>query len=316
MQLCLLELDDAFDAQPDFVLACDKVGARHVGMRRDGTAIRLWGFHHELVATRQKLEQALAAGSRRRLTFMGSGDFHHVTNLLLASALERHAAPVTVIHVDNHPDWVKFEKGTHCASWINRALEHPPVEKIVTIGPCSHDLVRPEPKLANLSLLAQGKLELYPYKHPPSSVDNRYGAGASFEQVDGHLHWKTIKATGEQNFLDFLLSRVKTAGIYLTIDKDVLARDDALTNWDQGVMRLPYLRSLIEAIAERHAIIGADVIGDYSKRSFTGSLRTRASKHYEMFKERPLEKPAREQLASINGATNLALLKVLSAAMA
>jgi hypothetical protein len=316
VHLCLLQLDDAFDAQPDFVMACDKAGARQIAMRQVGKAIRIWGFHRQLIAVREQLARALAGDSQPRLTFMGSGDFHHVTTLLLASALERHAAPVTVVHVDNHPDWVKFEKGTHCGSWINRALEHPRVEKIVTIGVCSHDLELPEPKLANLPLLSSGKLELYPYDHPPSRVGSQYGAGASFEQVDGQLHWKTIKAIGERNFLDFLLSRIETADVYLTIDKDVLAREDAITNWDQGVMRLPYLLSLIEAIGARHRVMGADVIGDYSKRSFSGSLRTMLSKHYEMFKERPLRKPDPEQTARINSSSNHALLEVLSAAMA
>ena len=146
MQLCLLQLDDALDAQPDFIRACDRAGARQIRMRQDGRAIRLWGFHAELDAFREKVAHALNGNSEPRLTFMGSGDFHHVSALLLTSALQHHSRQVTLIHVDNHPDWVKFEKGTHCGSWINRALEQPQVQKVITIGVCSHDLQLPEPK--------------------------------------------------------------------------------------------------------------------------------------------------------------------------
>lgn len=315
MQLCLLHFDDALDALPDFVLACENAGARHVKMRRDGRAIRLWGFHAQLNALREKLASALNGDSEPRLTFMGSGDFHHITTLLLALALDHHPGPITLIHIDNHPDWVKFDKGTHCGSWINRALEHPQVQKIITLGVCSHDLELPEPKYANLNLLSRGVLELYPYDHAPSQVSNDYGAGASFEQRNSHLHWKTIRATGERNFVDYLLSRIGTEAVYLTIDKDVLPREDAVTNWDQGIMRLPYLLSIVREIGAHHRIIGGDVIGDYSRRRFSGSLRTRLSKHYEMFKEPPLGKIDAKQTASINSATNHALLKALSEAM-
>ena len=316
MQLCVLQLDDALDAQPDFIRTCERASAHQIQLRQDGRAIRLWGYHAELMALWDKLSHALNGNAEPRLTFMGSGDFHHVSALLLASALERQSGQATLIHLDNHPDWFRFEKGTHCGSWINRALEHPQVQKIITVGVCSHDLERPEPKLANLTLLSRGLLELYPYDHDPSHVSSDYGAGPSFEQIGSHLHWKTIRTFGEENFIDYLLSRIQTANVYLTIDKDVLARDDAITNWDQGRMRLPYLLSTIREISKHHRIIGADVIGDYSKRSYSGSLRTRLSKHYEMFKERPLDKPDPKHAADVNAAANHALLAVLSEAMA
>jgi hypothetical protein len=316
MRLCLLQLDDAFDAQPDFVQTCENVGGQRIRLPKDGRDIRLWGHHAELSAFEEKLLLLLNGKAEPRLTFIGSGDFHHVSPLLLASALAQCSEPVTLIHFDNHPDWFRFEKGTHCGSWINRALKRPEVQKIITIGVCSHDLERPETKLANLPLLPQGLLELYPYDHAPSQVDNDYGAGASFEQIGDCLHWKTIRAFGEQNFIEYLLSRVQTEEVYLTIDKDVLAREDAITNWDQGCMRLPYLLSLVKAIGERHRIIGADIIGDYSKRSYSGSLRTRLSKHYEILKERPLGKPDPKKTADVNSAANHVLLAALSEAMA
>ena len=70
---------------------------------------------------------------------MGSGDFHHITAFLVAFAVENQSAPITLIHFDNHPDWVKFENGMHCGSWINRALEFRKIGKIITLGVCSHD---------------------------------------------------------------------------------------------------------------------------------------------------------------------------------
>jgi hypothetical protein len=315
MQLCLLHLDNALDVQPDFLRKCDAVGADHIRLPQEASAIRLWGHHAELAAFSAKVTNALSGKPEPRLTFMGSGDFHHVSALLLASALEHQPGRVTVVHIDNHPDWVRFAKGIHCGSWINSALEHPQVEKLITIGVCSDDLERPEPKLANLSLLSQGLLELYPYDHEPSRVSNDYGAGASFEQSDGQLRWKTIRGTGEQNFIDYLISRISTEAVYLTIDKDVLTREDAITNWDQGCMQLPYLLSIIEEISSHFRVLGADVIGDYSRPTYSGSLRSKLSKRYEIFKDHPRDKHDPKQAAEINSATNNALLNALSEAM-
>src|SRR5207237_8465234 len=101
----------------------------------------------------------------------------------------------------------------------------------------------------------------------------------------------------EQNLLDHLLSLLKTEAVDITIDKDVRGREAAVTNWDQGCMRLPYLLSIIKEIGRCHRVIGADVIGDYSKRCYSGGLRTRLSKHYEILRERPRAKPDLRQAA-------------------
>ena len=313
MQLCLLHLDDALDTQPAFVRACEADRAQRLHV--DGRTLRLWGFHEDIAAFREQVARSLNTEAGPRLTFMGSGDFHHISALLLERALEHHVGPVTLIHVDNHPDWVTFHKGSHCGSWINAALEIPQVRKVITVGVCSHDLEEPEPKLANLALLSEGRLELYPYDHAPSRVRNNYGAGASFEQVDGQLCWKTIKSMGEQNFIDCLLSRIDTDAVYLTIDKDALTPEYAVTNWDQGLMRLPYLLSMIAEIGRKHRIVGADVIGDYSRPKYSGSLRSIASKYYERLKDQALLGPNPRQAAEINSEANFALLRALSQVM-
>jgi arginase family enzyme len=316
MRVSLLHLDDALEAQPDFVRACANADAELIRVAEDASAIRLWGKQQKLDDFRQALVKQLTSDRvEPRLTFMGSGDFHHITAFLVAFALENQSAPITIIHFDNHPDWVKFENGMHCGSWINRALKHPKVDKMITLGVCSRDLERPEWEGADLTLLSQGQLELYPYDHAPSRVKRDYGSGASFAQKDGALHWKTIRSLGEQNFYDYLLSRIKTKSVYLTIDKDVLAREDAITNWDQGCMRMPYLLSLVKQIGKRHAVIGADVTGDYSTPRYSGDLWTRLCKHAEIFIDQPRGKPDQAQAANINGAANRALLGALSEVM-
>lgn len=316
MQLLLLHLDDALELQPDFVNSCVMAGAHELIDNEGGRAIRLWGRRKALDAVWRNLAKAEPrSGDGSRLCFMGSGDFHHVTALLLSLALERNRHPVTVIHIDNHPDWVHFDNGIHCGSWVNEALEQPLVTKVITLGVCSHDLRSPERKGANLVPLSDGRLELYPYQHPPSKVKSAYGSGPSFSQVNGMLHWQTISELGECNFLDRLLGRIRTEAVYVTIDKDALCDADAVTNWDQGSMRLPYLLWLLSKIGERHRLIGADVTGDYSTPRYGGDLCMQAMKKAEVLIDQPLRRRDLKATRNINSAANHALLEVLSEMM-
>ncbi|TWF47399.1 arginase [Neorhizobium alkalisoli] len=313
MQLLLLHLDDALELQPDFVGAAMMAGAHELGEKASGLSLRLWSRGGSLDVLARRLAGLPAAGSTRpRLCFMGSGDFHHVTALLIAEALAGFDRRATVIHIDNHPDWVRFSGGLHCGSWVNAAIAHSLVDKVITLGVCSDDLTSPERKGANLDMLVSGKLELYPYAHAPSRVRGRFGSGVSFSQVGQEIHWACMSMLGEENFLDLLLSRIKTELVYITIDKDCLSLADAVTNWDQGALRLPYVLRLVREIGARHRIIGADVTGDYSQPRYGGSLATRMLKRAEIIIDQPSRRQDMAAARNINSAANHALLEVLS----
>ena len=314
MQLCLLHLDDALKNQHSFMETCRKDGAREIEATGHGSRIRLWGKDKNLKMLHTELKQHLSNNNEPQLCFMGSGDFHHITALILSSALEKYKGKATIIHFDNHPDWVKFEGGMHCGSWVNSALKYPQIEKIITIGVCSNDLKNPSWKGANLSLLSEGKLEVYPYDSAPSRVRSQYGEGASFKQKDNHLHWQNIKDIGEDNFIKFLLTRITTQNIYITLDKDVLSRSDAETNWDQGIMRLPFLLDMLRTLGKNHTIIGADVTGDYSKPHYSGWAQV--LKRAEIFLDQPFKTPCQNKASALNEAANHEILKAFSEVMA
>lgn len=316
MDTLLLHLDDALHLQPTFVDAALLLGAREVDERRYGSAIRLWSRRESLDLLKPSMARPAGAPSCPRLCFLGSGDFHHVSSLLIAEAAEAFDGPLTVIHIDNHPDWVHFDNGVHCGSWINEMAEHSNVQKIITLGVCSEDLQSPERKGANLTNLVYGKVELYPYDHPPSRVKRSYGDGASYTQAGGRLIWSTMKKMGLTAFSEHLLSRIFTSNVYITIDKDCLSRDDAITNWDQGRLRLSAILKLLSDIAARHRIVGADVIGDYSTPIYTGSLLTRLLKQGEILIDQPLLAPEAAMTRDRNTSTNLTLLRSFSELMA
>lgn len=315
MDTLLLHLDDALHLQPTFVGAALSEGAREVDERRRGSAIRLWSRRGALDLLKPSIARPAGAPSSSRLCFLGSGDFHHVSSLLIAEAAEAFDGPLTVIHIDNHPDWVHFDNGIHCGSWINAVAELTNVQKIITLGVCSEDLQSPERKGANLQNLAAGKLELYPFDHPPSRVKRNYGAGASYVQSGNHLNWVTMKNMGAVAFSDCLLERIGTTNVYITIDKDSMSPNDAITNWDQGSLCLSRVLRLMADIGARHRIVGADVIGDYSAPFYSGTLIDRLLKQGEILIDQPLRVPDPAVTRDRNTESNLALLGAFSEIM-
>ncbi|MGH8214940.1 MAG: hypothetical protein ACREPZ_04520 [Rhodanobacteraceae bacterium] len=220
--------------------------------------LRLWSRRKHIDAARARI--AAAADLRPSMTFLGSGDFHHLAALLI----ERVGQPFTVLHFDNHPDWARLAPRWHCGSWVNRVLISPNVQRVVTVGPCSDDLVDPWRKGGNLSALDSGRLVLFPWQHEPSRVRRRIADGPGHEWTAGRIFWRNLFERKLEDAVDLVLDAIPTDAVWITIDKDVLPEHEALTNWDQGRMPLEALLAMLRAIGARKRILGADVCGEYS----------------------------------------------------
>ena len=301
MRLRVIDLDGSLPAQEPLRQRIEAGAATGIDARDLAGRLRI-------VASRAALRGLAArlppdgAGGGPGVTFYGSGDFHHLTASLVAAQDE----PLTIVHFDNHPDWVRVPATVNCGAWVNRALALPHVRKVVTLGPCSADLVRPEWQFANLAALREGRIVLYPWHHAPSRVWGRYGRGACYRQEDGHLHWRNLAEEDWGAFLDELVAGIPTRAIWLTIDKDVLGPGDAVTNWDQGAMPLAHLLAAIERLAAARRIAGVDVCGDWSEPRFTDPFRWTLAR----FDHPPAITPSAETLG-VNARVNAALLACL-----
>jgi len=313
MPLHLLHLDDALLLQPEFLGLCRKKNAHELHLEELGSHVRLWGMPRDLQDVYDQLQPFLKKDDNQPvITFMGSGDFHHISALLLGTVIEGEKNKVTLIHFDNHPDWVHAEPETHCGSWINRALSLPGIEKVITIGVCSDDLSWPEFKGANLLAMRSGDIELFPFSHRPSYVVKQYQFGIGYRQEGQKLYWNNLIDLPVGEAYELLLSRIKTKAIYITIDKDVLSPDDAVTNWDQGKMRLSFLLGLLRPLCERYQVLGIDVNGDYSAPHYGGNLKTMLKKKIEIWLDQPRAQPDNVRTNDCNSRSNTALLKLFT----
>ncbi len=233
------------------------------------------------------------------ITFYGSGDFHHLT----AALVSRFSEPLTIIHFDNHPDWVKSPKTFNCGSWVNRALEMPHVERIITLGVMSDDLKNPERKSANLEALQSHKLDVFPWNSVPSKVKKYYGIGASYGQLGRYLNWQNLSKKNWSHFLNDLKKQISTQAIYITIDKDVLSKDEATTNWDQGAMPLSHITTAVTELATKFKVLGIDVCGDYSPVYVKDPIRWALA-----FLDHPKKLLPSKEKIDINSVTNQKLI--------
>lgn len=316
MNLNLVHLDDALLQQPEFIDACDGQRAEHIDLRALGPQLRLWSRRGEIDLLQAALSERIngLAGDQPLVTWLGSGDFHHVT--LLLAELRRNATgqPITIVHFDNHPDWVSFEDGMHCGSWVRQAIESGIAERVITLGVSSRDLAWPEFKGGGLDLVASKKLVVFPIDPPRTVVFADYGYGAAHRQDGWHVRWDQMTRHADRQFMSRLIALIETDHVYLTIDKDVLAPGDAHTNWDQGTLTVDDLLGWIRAIAREKRVTGADVVGDYSKPVYGSSFKDNALKRAEALVDQPWS-DSRRSHSAINTRTNLQLLETLGAAL-
>jgi arginase family enzyme len=301
MRLTLLDLDGSLPPQlPALRAAAPWSSVTSTDLRDLGPRLRLWSRDRTVRAARERLRETDAEPS---IHMLGSGDFHHLAALLIEQTRE----PVTIIHFDNHPDWVRLAPRWHCGSWVNRALALPHVDRVITLGPCSDDLVKPGLKGGNIPALASGKLVLFPWKHAPSRLYHPIPDGAGHRYDEGFVIWRNL-ADDFDGILASIPSLIRTDAIWFSIDKDVLPESEALTNWDQGQMPLARVLSAIGVVGAHKRIVGADICGEFSSIEHANLL-----KRWESRMDQP-RRPSNAEFLAQNERVNVALLAAIEKA--
>jgi arginase family enzyme len=291
MSILVLDLDGAFDPQPELVSVAGRVDARDLG-----PALRLWSRPAALDALEARIRDA-AHGKGAALVFAGSGDFHHMSALLVRRAAEM--APergMTVLHVDNHPDWVRFSPGMHCGSWAAKVARFSGVRQVISVAMCSPDMEASARKGADLSVVREGLLTPFPLR-----------AGAKEECVVAGRRFPTIETLGDALFLELVDRMIGTDDLYITIDKDVLSPLDAVTNWDQGDLRLHRLVHWLQILLDGRRLRGADIVGDASTPVYGPGPVSAILKRVEAAMDQPWHVKLDSEAIRINAAANLTL---------
>ena len=142
-----------------------------------------------------------------------------------ASLLKEINEPFTLVLFDHHPD-IGFsgESDTllSCGSWVSFALQHIPMMKKAVIV-------------------------------GPTSLQNQRTFLPNVTIFPYNSHHASVNA---------ILSAIPTNTVYISIDKDVLKKTDAITNWDPGEMALASLLHYLQKLIQYKNVYGIDICGE------------------------------------------------------
>jgi hypothetical protein len=264
LQARVLDLDGAVCRQEGLLR---RVRPDVVPLQAWGPQVRLACLWRTFRAFERQVQELTgsASDSRPWLTFVGSGDFHHVSLTLL----RRLRTPCNLLVLDKHPDWVRGVPVLHCGTWLYHAALLPHVHRIFHVGG-ELDFDNAYRWLAPWGLLRSGKIAVVPAvrrfrgrrwaRVPQEPLRRRPDEPAGREQVAACLG----------PFRKELAARP----LYVTLDKDVLSADEAAVNWDSGALVKSEVLELIRAFrGAAGGLAGMDIVGDWSAVRIRGLLR-------------------------------------------
>ena len=185
------------------------------------------------------LREGLAAERPDRVHWIDGGDYHYLSRLTLEAAARGCGdKPFALVLFDHHPDMQEpaFGDLLSCGGWARRALvQIPQLQQVLLVG------INPDLELEFLDLVFEGVLAV--------TTDDLRHTGDNLSR----------DVTEMFSLLE------KDFPLYLSIDLDVLTREYARTNWDQGCMTLAQLEESCLRLSASHRILGVDVCGGITR---------------------------------------------------
>ncbi|MGN0483572.1 MAG: arginase family protein [Lachnospiraceae bacterium] len=175
---------------------------------------------------KQKIREKLEPFSAEGIHFLDGGNYHYLSSFWT----EKIRQPYILAVLDWHTDMQASAFGDilSCGSWVRCVLQKQPLLKKV---------------------LLLGVNEAY-YKEIETDFPNRV-CYFSTEQLKNN----------PETVLQKELEKERLA-VYLSIDKDVLAKEVLQTDWDQGTMHKELLRQIVLYFTEKTELIGVDICGE------------------------------------------------------
>jgi len=174
------------------------------------------------------IQDRLSARKYRHVTLIGNGNYHYVTYVLLSEIRQ----PFSLILFDHHTDLVQSGDlpFLSCGSWVSIALRTLPLlSRVVIIG-----------------------AEAINGRRPASGIPGNVTVISEQE----------IRRLSTVQVVRAIRSVLPDQPVYISVDKDVLDRDHAVTNWDQGSMTLQQLLDVIRELLRIRQLAGLDICGE------------------------------------------------------
>lgn len=174
---------------------------------------------------KQEIEKRLAHYGLHGIHFLDNGNYHYMTKILT----EKIHHPFSLVLFDHHNDMQQplIHQLTGCGSWAAEMLqENTYLKQLILIGPSPKTIKEiPEDFQKKLVCISINEIE-------------EDSAQKEIQKID------------------------MSVPAYISIDKDVLDRYWARTNWDQGQMSIRTLEILLKDVFLNQEVIGVDICGE------------------------------------------------------
>lgn len=192
-------------------------------------------------------DEAAAAAIRSAITELpaaalhwnDTGDYHYLSRFWLEKASSDNGGePFALVLFDHHPDMQEpaFGRVLSCGGWARDAFGSVPgLSQVLLVG------INPDLEIEILDLVFDGVLAV--------TTDD-------------------LRHTGDvlsQDVLEMFSLLEPGIPVYISVDKDVLTKDFARTDWDQGCMTLAQLEAAVLRAAAGHRLLGADICGGLTR---------------------------------------------------
>lgn len=186
-----------------------------------------------------RIREMLNKYTGKGIHFIDSGNYHYVSRLWI----EKISEPFRLVIFDNHTDMQlpAFGGLLSCGGWIAAALEELPfLQEVVLVGPDE---------------------EAY------SQVEKEFQKKVKF------LSREELNRTTDEEKNLFFTELPADLPVYVSVDKDVLSAEDAVTSWSQGDMRLHELLKFIEILLKGQNVYGMDICGECDLKADADPVR-------------------------------------------
>ena len=189
-------------------------------------------------SAQEEIRKALAGVPACAVHWIDTGDYHYLSRFFLEKTAQESTKTFALVLFDHHPDMQEAAFGgvLSCGGWARDAFTGiKGLAQVLMMG------INPDLEIEILDLVFDGVLSV-------TSDDFRHtGDGLS------------------KDVLEMISLLEPHIPVYISIDKDVLTKDFARTDWDQGCMTLAQLESAILSISRSHGILGVDVCGGITR---------------------------------------------------
>lgn len=201
----------------------------------------------------QQLTKLLAEISVYGIHYIDGGNYHYLSKIFT----DKLKQSFDLIVFDHHHDMQLplFGQILSCGGWIKEMLDNNTfLNQVIIIG-VQDELITEDIRTQYTQVQFITENEIIALFENVSNDVNK--DSVLLDKKNLLLNQKVIKYIFDKIHIQY--------PVYISIDKDVLSKEQYKTNWDQGILSIECLKCLLSLITKHYQVLGIDICGEMDK---------------------------------------------------